>query len=310
MMNKIKEIINSIDNPHEGFSFHEYEETYWGKDYIGNVVFGLETTDKTNSLIESTKSLSLLLNVPCEVEYSDKVIRKNLNILILKDINYLELFISLSQIFVNKKTSHSFIQYFLYLKELFGIQGKKDIKELRGLYGELFTMHYFKSILEIDISPHYQSEDKMKFDFSFSDNKKMDVKTTLKEDRIHHFRNEQLNSLRYDIKIVSILLLKDDKGLSLFNLIQDCKIMFSHSLITWINIEKAIKNYTDTELKSIRFNQKHLIENIKIYDSSNIPRLTEKTKDGIFNIEYDSDLTFCEYLNIDMVKSWASNILI
>lgn len=306
-MSNIKDIIISINTPIEGFIFKEHSGMYWGKDRFGNVVFGLVSEEKTKSIIESTKSLSLYLNVLCEVYYDSIIMKKNLNIIVLKDIKYLDIFINMSKIFLENQTNYSFMRYFLYLRELFGVEGKKDIKELQGLFGELFTMKYFKSILGKDISPFYQSKSKMKFDYSFSDNKKMDVKTTLKEERIHHFKNEQLNSLRYDIKIASVLLLRDDKGLSLFDLIHDCKIIFSHSLTTWFNIEKMVKNFTEAELKSISFNEKYLIDGIRIFDSTDIPKLTEKTKDGIFNVEFDSNLTTCNHMTLTQISEWIND---
>ena len=44
---------------------------------------------------------------------------------------------------------------------------------------------------DIDISEYYQIEDRRKFDFSISDRKKIDVKTTTKPERIHHFLQMQ-----------------------------------------------------------------------------------------------------------------------
>lgn len=304
MMNTVYNLLLTISKPDSGFKFKKDGNAFWGKDSNENTVFGLVSTEYSKTIIETTKNLSLLLNVECEVEYACKVIKEKLNLLILKNSSYLDLFISLVSVFIKNESTYSFLTFFLNLKELFRIEGKVETIELQGLFGELFTLSYFKKTLKKDISSFYQSSNNMKFDFSITDNKKIEVKTTTKEERIHHFKSDQLNTLRYDIKIVSLLMQKDDKGLSLYSLIDECKNLFFDSLNTLLIIEKAIRNYDVAELKSISFNEKYLNDNIRIYDAINIPRITEKTKEGIFNIEFDSNLTNSKWLSFSDILEW------
>ena len=304
MKSEIIELIDTIILPENGFIFKEFKDVFWGKDSNGNIVFGLISEENTKTLIEATKSLSLLLNIECAVETDKQTTIKKMNIIVLKNISYLDLFIRLTIVFINNKTNYSFLKFFLNMKELFGIEGKTDRNELQGLFGELYTLCYFKEVLKKDISDFYQSMSKLKFDFSLSDVKKMEVKTTLKEERIHHFRNEQLNILRYDIKVVSILLQKDDKGLSLFLLIEKCKTLFSNNLTILVNIERIIRNWDENDLASMSFNEKYLLNHIRVYDSCVIPRITEKNQNGVFNVEYDSNLSQSAFLDSENILEW------
>ena len=80
--------------------------------------------------------------------------------------------------------------------------------ELQGLFGELLTIIFFKNNYNFDLTSYYQSISKQKFDFSIEQNKKIEIKTTLKPNRVHRFRLEQLNIENYDILIISILFTK------------------------------------------------------------------------------------------------------
>lgn len=307
MIYNIYDILASISIPESGFKFKKLEDSFWGKDSNANIVFGLSSRENSKTIIESTKNLSLLLNIECEIEDDMNKSREYLNLLVLKNETLLDLFIRLTSVFVKNENNYSFLKFFLHLKELFSIDVKAQASELQGLFGELFVLYYFKSVLNVNISDFYQSTNKMKFDFSISDTKKIEIKTTLKQERIHHFKNEQLNNLRYDIKVVSLMMQKDDKGLSLLTLIQHCKNLFSDSLTTLLNIEKIVRTCETSDLESIVFNEKHLIDNIKIFDSIEIPKIKEKTETGIFNIEFDSNLSNSNSLSTQEVIKWLQH---
>ena len=72
-----------------------------------------------------------------------------------------------------------------------------------------------------------------------SEKKKIEVKTTLKEDRIHHFLHQQLDTDRLDIRVISILLQKDDAGMSLLDLINNT---LNNDLSNIINLDGPTLN--------------------------------------------------------------------
>lgn len=95
--------------------------------------------------------------------------------------------------------------------------------------------------LGINIGSFWQKRNKMNFDFTINRIKRMEVKSTIQSIRIHHFKHEQLLSDLYDIMIVSCLLRKDDAGLSLFELIQEIRIIAGKDYRTLLYIEQLIK---------------------------------------------------------------------
>lgn len=167
----IYNLLSTITKPDNGFTFKQYENAFWGKDSCDNIAFGLISNDNTNTIIETTKSLILYLNVECEIEEKAGISKKKLNILVLKFDEYSDLFINLSTVFIKNQRNYSFLKYFLHLKDLFGDERKLGTSELQGLFGELYTIYYFKEVLKKDISKYYQSTNRMIFDFSISDTK-------------------------------------------------------------------------------------------------------------------------------------------
>ncbi len=97
---------------------------------------------------------------------------------------------------------------------------------------------------------------------------------------------------------------KDDKGLSLLTLIQHCKKLFSDSLTTLLNIDKIVRTCETSYLETIVFNEKYLVDNMKIFDSREIPKIKEKTDAGIFNIEFDSNLSNSSSLSTQEIIEW------
>jgi hypothetical protein len=156
----------------------------------------------------------------------------------------------------------------------------------------------------INIDTFWQSQDRMKFDFSLSDSKKIEVKTTTSDTRKHKFRHEQLVSDIYDTWIVSLLLRKDDKGLSLYELTNTIKNSCPGNLNLHTRISLMLSNYTVEELSSIRFNSEYITQNISFYRTIDIPKFKDKQPVGVTNTEYDSDLTSIKKRHINELTEW------
>ena len=304
ILNKIR----LLNCPANGYIFTEIDGLYWGIDKDGFCTYGMLSNEKAEQFIQSTKYLRLQLNVLCEVNVKDNISEKKLSILTIKsnEESKVLMFIRIIKSFPLDNKDSNLLKYFLYLKELFSNEYKMSDIELQGLYGELYSILYFYDKFGFNLSNYYQKVDKMKFDFSLDDVRKIDSKTTIKSDRTHHFLQEQLNILRYDIKIISIMLEKDDCGLSLFDLVNLCKEKFSNNFSLIFHIELSLKNIPEEKIKSIKFNQKYTNDNIKVFDAKDIPRVTEKNKDGVFNVEFDSNLSNITELSDNDIVNWLN----
>ena len=309
-MNKIKETLESIPTPSNGLYLKKIGMFFWGKSNNDDIVYGVKSKNiHLMSLTQSTKFLKIFLNTIFDVTFDGTTKKENLSLIVLKNegAEFLDVFIRLTATIDNVLTDQELLTYFLNLKNLFSNDSKKSIKELQGLYGELFSMVYLKNKYNINISQYYQSEDKRKFDFSISDKKRIEIKTTTLPTRIHHFKLEQLNILRYDIIVFSIMLQKDDCGISLFDLINQTKDLFSNNLQLMLHIENSIKNVDKEILETIKYNGIYLENNIKMFKATNVPRLEEKTMDGVFNVEFDSDLSSAVEFDITDLSEWISS---
>lgn len=308
-MNSIKEILNTISVPTDGLTLKKKNLFYWGRSSSGDIVYGIESKNKNLvTMTQTTRYLKICLNTTFNVTFDDLSEQKNLSLIILKQegIKFLDIFVRLTDTIDSELSDQELLTYFLNLKDLFSNDTKKSIKELQGLYGELYAMVYLKEKEQINIAQFYQSEDKRKFDFSINDNKKIEVKTTTLPARIHHFKLDQLNVLRYDILVASIMLQKDDGGLSLNSLIEQAKKLFSNNLKLLLHIENMVKNIDVDVLATLKYNKLFIDENIKFVRAIDIPRIQEKTMDGVFNVEFDSDLSSCKKFDENEIHEWIS----
>lgn len=307
MINNINTIIEKIDSltlPKDGYIFTEIENVYFGKSYDGFYSFGKKVDNQSIlPIIQDTKFLSLYINGIFKIGDGTE---KNLSVVSLKseDKKLIETFIRLSVSVIPEISDKKFYDYFLSLKEIFSNSVQKSETELQGLYAELYTVKYLFETIGLDLSSFYQSQDRMKFDYSISDTKKIEIKSTQKSERIHHFRQEQVNSLMYDIIVFSYLLRKDDKGLSLYELIEYCKNTFANNFLFITHIEKFIHKTTDSELQNLKFNEQYTINNLKLINANQIPKIEKTSGNGVFNIEFDSNIINCESFDLQIFKSW------
>jgi len=156
---------------------------------------------------------------------------------------------------------------------------------LQGIFAELYTIYSFRN--EFNLSLYWQSRDKMKFDFSLSDTDRIEVKSTRKEERRHRFLHEQLQAANLNILVFSYLLRLDDNGLSLRDLIYDCRSLMIPYPKQYLRLEKILHDVDEVRLSELKFDESHLLRNRKFFRAENIPRFLEATPDGVINAQYE-----------------------
>lgn len=304
---EIKELLNNIPSSNNGYNLVTVDKFMWGKGKNNEIVFGfISINNKITPLIQTTAHLKLYINNLFEIKIDNKNVCEKMSLLVLKTINlkYVEVFINLILSMIENLNEEKLLNHFLEIKALFSNERKISKYELEGMWGELFSMYNLKQYYNIDISNYYQKESKRKFDFSVTDKKKIEIKSTLKPERIHHFLHQQLDTDRFDIMVISIKLQKDDKGLSLFELIKICKTLFSNNFEIILYIETIVKNIEINELEELKFNLEYAKSNFKIFDALTLPRIKEKNVDGIFNVEYDVDFSNIQNKEIEEFNKW------
>lgn len=200
-----------------------------------------------------------------------------------------EIFLELINATIPESVSEEEVmEVFRTLSQFFANKEEPSDSELIGLYAELEAIKTFSS--KINLSDYWQSNDRMKFDFSFSDFLKLEVKATTKDFRTHHFRHEQLVTDMYKIIVLSYMLRFDDAGESLYDLMLKIKPLFINNPQKLLRIDRILKDVSEERLKGFKFSPEYTKEKRHFYLASAIPRFEGETPDGVANAEYDCSL--------------------
>lgn len=196
---------------------------------------------------------------------------------------------------------------FQSLVSLFSVKPTQDFaSERRGLWAELFFMAQNGGIAQWAASWH--SEPTRIFDFS-SKNRRIEIKCTIRPERIHEFSHSQLISLpNQETVIVSYLLQEDDQGKSLRALIDDVRSQLAGSPYL-IKLEKAVRRagMHEPEEEGPRFNESYANQHAAWFRSTEVPRFTTNEPQGVTGTHYKSDLTNVLQLSDQEIKSWVSD---
>jgi len=288
------------------------KDIYYGKDMDGNFIFSAASQNtQLRPSLQKTKKLIFWFNASCRFTVNNAYTEKIMNVLTCtsSDKDELIAFIRLTLAFIHDTEDTSpkrMYELFTLLTNLFASANKASLVELQGFYGELYAIKYFNQ-MGVNLSDFWQKREKMKFDFSVSSQKKIEVKSTTKDTRVHHFKHEQLLSDLYDICVISIMLRADDKGNSLFDLVQDVRVIASNNFETLIYIEDFIKSFDHVELDNIRFDSTYTDRHLHVYKAENVPRFEENQPRGVSKTEYDSDLSNSSILKNNLFIDWVRN---
>jgi hypothetical protein len=144
----------------------------------------------------------------------------------------------------------------------------------------------------------------MKFDFSIDEKKRLEIKSTVKSSRTHHFKHDQLLSELYDIKVVSLMLQKNDCGISLKDLVESIRENFVDNYALLLHVEGIVSQIDYNQLAYYKYDETFIENNIRFYDAVDIPHFKEKTPDGVFNAEYDCCLDNVNGISQNIIFEW------
>ncbi len=271
----------------------------------------LISTNSRKQLNASTDILSLSLSNKCKIDNGEKVFDAYCHILrcTTKEKSTLRTFLLLSLTMakeINELNNHNIvIEYFEDLIRLFKTSPNPNLESARqGLWGELFLISIMDSI--IDWTSFWHNEPQRKFDFSYN-HKRLEVKTTLKEQRIHKFSHGQL--YRDDgtsICISSFILQKEDSGLSLKSLIDKIAQEVSEDTKLSLKLQKSIREVGmhDTSDEGPRYDEQLALKNLKFYFSEDVPRYNLNEPPGVSNTSYNIDLSNINSIEKQELDEW------
>jgi len=302
--------------PTSGFSLFRFsEDVYLGISSHQEVVLAIESSDPhRDPRTIYTDSLHLSLNAKATLTEDSISMSKTMNILSFKpgDQKALRVYFEICGIFINSDDIGStgrMVEIFETIRSMFSRSHEISFAELQGLYTELYLIRKFQH--EINLAKYWHSEANQKFDFSLSPTLKIEVKSTLGDIRKHHFMHGQLSSSFHKIYIASFILQRDDRGLSLEELVYSIYDLLQINEKQFIRIQEILLNTDAALLSTVRFDEQYTEDRLEILKGSNIPRFADSEPTGVTNTEYDSILENVptepieEFLNAIQVEAFS-----
>ena len=277
---------------HDFRLFQFTTELLVGQDADHNVVIVCKSNQPARPIIrQKTRQLSIECNV--RVAYMVDGVSETGVVHIVRCYAPTEkerdIFLQLCPMFIDASVcddqEQALLELISILTAFFANSSEPRNQELQGLYAELYTIWSYRE--QFDFGSHWQTQDRMKFDFSITDKVKVEIKSTLKNERKHHFRHEQLLGDVFTIYVVSYMLRPDDAGLSLHDLIMMTKPLVASDPRRLMILAKFEKNTSEQRLQQLKFNEMMIVSKRKIYRAVDIPRFSEATPTGVTNAEYD-----------------------
>lgn len=285
MIEKIIIFLNNLYS-NEGYFVKEFsDDLFFGKDRDNNVICAKVNNSKELSFSMTTKAIDLYQNYNFSLTTKEGEKVGKFDLLVLKNSLYdtKSTFVNLCLNFYNDNPDKSVIELTNDLIEMYKVPSGKDSKFEQGLWAELFTIIYISKIFDKNISSYWHNDNFNKYDFSLSENKKLEVKSTSKEVREHRFSHSQIYT-KYDVFVSSVMVRKDDKGYTVFDLYKQVEELFSSHYDLLIKIEKELKKLDKNNLDKYDF--EYSIENIKFYINKNMPHFNHTEPDGVYGTEY------------------------
>ena len=188
-------------------------------------------------------------------------------------------------------TSASLKKEIEILIELFSKQKAVDFKIVVGLWGELFFINQSSNINQSLEAWH--SQENNKFDFSFSDNEYIEIKTTLGDNRLHSFSSRQIENYKdLNVEVISIQTELSSTGKSLKDLWDSINNRIEN-LELKDKLQTLISNTLKSDFQALydyKFDMGYAESSLKSFDTKDIPSINENLHHSIIKVSLTIDL--------------------
>ncbi|MCE8163955.1 MAG: PD-(D/E)XK motif protein [Candidatus Moeniiplasma glomeromycotorum] len=193
-------------------------------------------------------------------------------------------------------------------------QEREENEEMIGLYGELLVIFYLsRKFVNYDIYSWWRSEKFAKFDFSISDRKKIEVKSTFDYKRKHRFSHHQLyipTNENIKVIIASCLLNYDENGKSLYDFYIELKEKILNNFSALKKLDKEIYDLGIWRSNpGLKVNFPLAVSNIRFFKVKNIPHWKRLEPQGVSNTKYLVILDESNAMKISEIDKWITDIV-
>lgn len=285
----------------------------------GQPMFFIKCDDNTKakSLDTNLEFISVLYNRQCQlINKKGKIEEDIYTVISLKsDSDYLqEYFLKIVFVLIKNISEKPLLKDLKIeiekLINLFTKFSKPALKTIQGLWAELLIIEQSKNPDYLIQSWHSSTTDKYDFNDGID---KIEVKSTVKNRRIHNFSLEQLTpNLSSKLIVASIFAIETGTGTTIFDLVEsienkikDKNLAFRVNEITAITLGKDFEKSFD-----IFFDYQFAIDTIQYYNSFDVPTINRTDiPSNITNVRFDCDLTDVKVANKTRTQSKLHNSL-
>ena len=308
--------LNSDPYYHSVYNVENYKSFYFGKDPDGNIIFLIkpllmQTTQ--NAISSIGKYLDISFNTTCEFKIQEKSHVGEFTLLTLKTQEVLmnRIFVSLCEdlieLICDEPSYDRVIEVVNGLKELFVNFLRPSTNTEIGLWGELFVISQAQNIENAIDSWHLDPYDT----FDFNDgHKKMEVKTTTNNERVHSISlNQILKSIESNSLICSIMTSKIDLGLTVLDLKEKISETLDSNYKKIINTKVTISAGDQWNHFTNKYDFSTAKNSMRFFNADCIPKIDQNSiGPNISNVKFsvnletvpDTDITIprqdCKYL--------------
>jgi len=301
MINKLEIIKKGIimdDNIYHVIPFEGYKTHFLGINNDNHIALLLKTENTSNiSFVNfKGKNLRILFERESSVNYNGVNEKDRFTVLhlISDKRSTKDYFIEICKLLLHnlgEKPKLKLVQKQLEnVKDIFLNLHKNRIKEELGLWGELLLISIQNNKEKAITSWHMNAKDRIDFN---SGSVKVEVKTTLSNDRKHVFKLNQLrNHYKENVIICSIMTVEIENGLSIRDLLQ--KIGDDINSNIKLKLEEKISSVLGNEILSLNFrcfDENTARESLRLYNSFELPAIEKDClSEDISKITFTSNL--------------------
>ena len=255
-----------------------------------------ETKVNGGQLDLKLKSIEVRFACPCNIQLHDGNVLSGLYTLVSlsnNDPDIIRVFLRLlDEAFLMPNADHSakaVREKILSIADLF-TRVDADIKDILGLWGELYIIRSSKNLLKAVQS--WSSSRNTRYDF-ITDNFCLEVKSTLKSSRVHRFLLEQLRPTEnIHVFVASVLLVENSGGASvgelmdqIYNTLDDLRDRTRFFRLC------LRKGGVDLYASELRLSPLPNNVSVLLFDSSNLPVPSIQEGDPVTKVRFDLNLT-------------------
>jgi hypothetical protein len=287
------------------------------KDRFGNPTLMITISNPLIKVFNANlklENVSVLFDVNCKIKQNGKVLQQDFTTIsfIGENKSLKEYFLKLASTLIddlgNIPTYEAVRKEIANFIELFKLTSQPQLKTIQGLWAELFLISESKSPKNLLSCWHTNPNEK--FDFN-NGKERIEVKSTLNEQRVHNFSIEQLNSPKNtSTVIVSVIVKKSSNGKSISSLQKEIRnrIIDEMDLVEKLKLQIALTlGKSINEALKYKFDFHYAKDSIRFYNAKDIPQvLVSNIPPYVYDVRFSSDLSNIKTIEIKDYKGSTS----